>query len=149
MRSAARPFLAVYWEGRTNRSIQYDWQRARVLYITGSYRRNNWLVTYQVRSQRRSALLGQYGLRNELRRSVNRSTVLYIKAYTLVQHDAECRHDGVQQYHYTESTAPVRDRTTLQGRFAAGRFFGGPPLRSQAACDVKCCSSIRNLACCR
>ena len=30
----------------------------------------------------------------------------------------------------------------IQGRFAAGRF-GGPPLRSKAACDVKCCSSIR------
>ena len=52
----------------------------------------------------------------------------YTRAYAVVQHE-KCRHDEVQQYKYTESTVPVRDRTALQGRFAAGRF-GGPPLRS-------------------
>ena len=32
-------------------------------------------------------------------------------ACTFVQHE-ECGHDGVQPYRYTESTVPVRDRTT-------------------------------------
>ena len=43
---------------------------------------------------------------------MNRSTILYIRTYTFVQHE-ECRYDGVQQYHYTESTIPVSDRTAL------------------------------------
>ena len=46
------------------------------------------------------------------REGVNRSSILYIRSYTSVQHD-KSRRDGVQQYHYSESTVPVRDRTTL------------------------------------
>ena len=49
------PFLAVYWEGRTDRNIQYNWQMAVVSYITGSYRRN--ILARDIRSQR-SAVLG-------------------------------------------------------------------------------------------
>ena len=45
---------------------------------------------------------------------MNRSTILYITAHTFGQHE-ECGHDGVQQYHYTASTAPVRDRTLYRG----------------------------------
>ena len=52
---AAGPFLAVYWERRKNRNIQYDWQRAVVSYNTDSYRRN--ILARDIRSKRTSAVL--------------------------------------------------------------------------------------------
>ena len=94
-------------------------------------------------------------MRNEPRRSVNRSTILYMLGHTwymFVQHE-ECRHDGLQQYHYTKSNVPVRDRTLYRGvhgrtvrasgrtRGAAGRHtWYGHECKHSYNCSIPRCT---------
>ena len=41
----------------------------------------------------------------------------YNRPYAVAQHE-ECRHDGMQQYRYTKSNVPVRDRDSISRKSA-------------------------------
>ena len=105
-----------------NRNIHiYDWQRAGVSYITGSYRR--YILACEIRSQRDQQSEDSMGC------VPNREGAwTAVPHYTTVGHarlySMEYRHDGVQQYHYTESTVPVRDCTARYRDRASRRSTG-------------------------